>query len=775
MTLRIILTDASGVTGLTGVFGAYLTSANAQTAADVVASAANAAAAAASAAAAAASASDAGSTATDSANSAAASASSAAAAAASQAAAQVNETNSGNYAAAAGASSSAATASASAAATSANTSASSATAAGISATAAATSATNAANSAAAFNGELNLNVASADVTLTPTQAANGIYVFTGTLTGNRIVTVPATAHSFIVYNNTAGPYTLTLKASGQVPSASVVQGKSASLFSDANGVYPVSAAAGVAFSAFFPYSGNQTLNVTQLGAMVFQSAASVTTFPLAASYPAGAGFGYSNLAGAGVCTLALQGSDTADLTFPYTTQNGDVFFWYSDGVSKWKLGWYSNKIQVNLPPVSTVYSVANANLTAGATSITTSGYIGAFITIYKNGTRLTNNVNYSLPGNQTTVNLTVPANKNDEYEVLIGAPIALTNALSASAPVLGGPMAFADGSVQGTAATGRRNRVINGDFQFNQYAATIAAVAGTYKYGAADRWPNVCGIAATAGVTQSVVSGNDGNGIPKLWLKQTVTTAVANAGFATTAYWGGFTHAILGRNIYDRKVGGMIAVAFWFQAAVAGQYSATFLDTAFANSYVTTFNYTNAGVPQLIKYLVPAIPLSVNVNATNTTWLTLRVAALNFGSLQTSTLNSWQAVGSYVATGNVNWGATLANYIQITDVQVEADYWTPFERKLFSDIANDCLQYYEVGTSTLVSYGAAGASQGVSIPFKALKRAVPTVVMTPSLNSNCSASPSVFPAQDTFAYTTAVTALGTFQLNSAWTANAEIF
>lgn len=63
---------------------------------------------------------------------------------------------------------------------------------------------------------LNLNVAgNTDVTETSAQAENVIQQFTGTLTGNINVIVPATVQLYYIFNNTSGAFTLTLKtASG---------------------------------------------------------------------------------------------------------------------------------------------------------------------------------------------------------------------------------------------------------------------------------------------------------------------------------------------------------------------------------------------------------------------------------------------------------------------------------------------------------------------------------------------------------------------------------
>lgn len=90
----------------------------------------------------------------------------------------------------------------------------------------------------ALSGVLTLSVAgSANVTLTSTQAGNGILIFTGALTGNINVIVPATpTRSWVVVNGTTGAYTLTLKTAAGTGVA-VTQGLTSQTFTDGVNVY----------------------------------------------------------------------------------------------------------------------------------------------------------------------------------------------------------------------------------------------------------------------------------------------------------------------------------------------------------------------------------------------------------------------------------------------------------------------------------------------------------------------------------------------------------
>lgn len=101
----------------------------------------------------------------------------------------------------------------------------------------------------AVAGNLSLSVAgSSDVTLTNqasgtpgTQALNQTYTFTGVLTGNINVKFPATggsARQFVVFNNTTGAFTLTVKTTaGGSTGIAVTQGKKRLLWTDGTNVY----------------------------------------------------------------------------------------------------------------------------------------------------------------------------------------------------------------------------------------------------------------------------------------------------------------------------------------------------------------------------------------------------------------------------------------------------------------------------------------------------------------------------------------------------------
>ncbi|ATI15742.1 tail protein [Bordetella phage vB_BbrM_PHB04] len=74
-----------------------------------------------------------------------------------------------------------------------------------------------------------------NVTLSAVEAGAGILVFTGALTGNISVIVPAVAKSWIVSNRTSGAFSLTVKTAAGTGIA-VAQGRNVELWCDATNV-----------------------------------------------------------------------------------------------------------------------------------------------------------------------------------------------------------------------------------------------------------------------------------------------------------------------------------------------------------------------------------------------------------------------------------------------------------------------------------------------------------------------------------------------------------
>lgn len=94
----------------------------------------------------------------------------------------------------------------------------------------------------AIAARLALSVAgSSDVTLTAAQALHAYHEYTGTLTGNINVVVPTSDKTYLIFNNTSGSFSLTVKTSAGT-GIEVPQGSRALLYCDSTNVVDMLAA-----------------------------------------------------------------------------------------------------------------------------------------------------------------------------------------------------------------------------------------------------------------------------------------------------------------------------------------------------------------------------------------------------------------------------------------------------------------------------------------------------------------------------------------------------
>lgn len=102
-----------------------------------------------------------------------------------------------------------------------------------------------------------------DVTLTATEARNAVLTFTGLLTANINVIVPTSNKLYVIYNNTTGAYTLTVKTAAGTGIA-VTQGSYAILYCNATNVLQavVAAAGGGTLSGLTAAAAANTIDNT---------------------------------------------------------------------------------------------------------------------------------------------------------------------------------------------------------------------------------------------------------------------------------------------------------------------------------------------------------------------------------------------------------------------------------------------------------------------------------------------------------------------------------
>ena len=261
---------------------------------------------------------------------------------------------------------------------------------------------------------------------------------------------------------------------------------------------------------------------------------------------------------------------------------------------------------------------------------------------------------------------------------------------------------------------GGANRMINSNCGIVQRSSATWG-PGTAGYSGPDRYKAANGTASGA-FSQASGTITDG-GIAKYAVLQTVTTVVG--ALTTGNYWNGIAQFIEGFNSYD-LVGKDITISFLFNTNVTGTYALSIRDGGTSNSFVNTFTAV-ANTPKRIV-LTTTLPVGASIPKTNGVGLTVNIGALNTGTFQGSSANTWLAGNYLTVAGVTNWGATVGNFISLTDLKLEqGTVATPVEHVSVGDGLIACQRYYEKVSGT-----NAGRNYTYNY-YKVQKRAVPTL------------------------------------------------
>jgi hypothetical protein len=384
---------------------------------------------------------------------------------------------------------------------------------------------------------------------------------------------------------------------------------------------------------------------------------------------------------------------------------------------------------------STVYVPSSTLVTPvfGATGISTLTYTPGFVRLHRNGVRLVPTTDFTATDGQNINFVGFVGDGKTQYEVELLTPITYGDTVRASNPVLGGPLTFADGSRQGMAPVGMKNRIINGSGDICQRGTsfTLSGTAGTTVsgYGGADRFFAL----NSAGGSFTQVQGTIiYQGVARASIQHTVGTPPTDLSGGNQ--WAGIRQGIEGTNCWDLAQQPM-TLSFIFQSNVVGQHSVAVCNSNFTYSFLTTFNYTTSGVPQKVVIPIPASPAGMSIARSTALALTVLIGFMNKGTYQgTPNSAAWQNAAAISSNTAVDWTVTAANYIAATEIQLEAGtVATPFERRPYGTELALCQRYYQQFQQGWDTPGASGNAVGSWITLLTAMRAAPTVTVPSSM------------------------------------------
>ena len=313
--------------------------------------------------------------------------------------------------------------------------------------------------------------------------------------------------------------------------------------------------------------------------------------------------------------------------------------------------------------------------------------------------------------------------------------------------------AIINGQISATNTSMFRNRIINGDMRINQRSSagttTNVTTANTsiQQYGA-DRFAYESYFSSgNMAVTQLTLASTDSP--YQYGLQYCVRSQVQ--GVFTYSYNSTTVQRLEGYNIADFGWGTPAAVpitlSFWFRTNFTANsiYNVAIRAGDLSYSYNLSVTINNQNAWQYVKATIPPPPL------TNINWATINGLSgigmyISFGALssatglagKTTTPNTWQAGNYFGTTAASDYYGALNSYVDITGIQLEkGTIATPFELRPYTLELQLCQRYYEIFSTNSSfnvnnngmnynTYTGTNTYNHMIIPFKTVKRAVPT-------------------------------------------------
>ena len=144
-----------------------------------------------------------------------------------------------------------------------------------------------------------------------------------------------------------------------------------------------------------------------------------------------------------------------------------------------------------------------------------------------------------------------------------------------------------------------------------------------------------------------------------------------------------------------------MALSFTVRSSVAGTHSGAIQNSAQNKSY--PFTYTL--VANTWTDVTITIPPITSGSFNETSGVGLRVIFdMGSGDNFRGTANQWNSAQDEGATGAVRLIENASATWDITKIQLEeGTVCTPFEKKLYADVIRDCMRYYQVVNSSIIS------------------------------------------------------------------------
>jgi hypothetical protein len=298
-------------------------------------------------------------------------------------------------------------------------------------------------------------------------------------------------------------------------------------------------------------------------------------------------------------------------------------------------------------------------------------------------------------------------------------------------------------NINGTQIGGRRNIIINGEFQIAQRSGMDTAVTATTdsEYLSVDRfrWRSYGG-AGRASFTQ--VSGDYPSSDFRYSLKAICTTVNSSEG----SHDQGIGYHVEGYDMqrlgWGRSNPKNCTLSFWAKTSVAGTYCVSFRQGAATRSQIKEYTLS-ANTWTKVKLTITGDSDSTWLNSDYTTvgkGILIEWSLGKSNSKNTSTVNSWISGNKVASDNQVRWIATLGATFSLTGVQLEVgDHATAFEHRSYGEELQLCARYFqqfEGGSNSFFASGFTAGNDfygGSTLPMGKM-RAAPTIAVDGTLS-----------------------------------------
>lgn len=290
------------------------------------------------------------------------------------------------------------------------------------------------------------------------------------------------------------------------------------------------------------------------------------------------------------------------------------------------------------------------------------------------------------------------------------------------------------------------NAIINGGCVVAQ--RTAPNLSTTYQYGKVDRFAaKGAGTAVSAGtinqLTSSLLAATKGYDL------QIAGATITGSGVVSLRYR---IEAADARNFINAAAS--FGCRVYHNVGSSVNYTIYVRKANAADNFSSVTDIANSGAISVPTGVATAIKFE-NINAGS------------LGDVSTGIEIEIQIACGAITTKNFNFAEFVFN---------KGSKAAPYQSRSYEHELHACQRYYEKGYFFHVGYGLAGGNLGSSAYYKALKRAVPTVVQTNDSANNCSTTPGnvIFSTADGHLAFRTVSTTNSAQFSEFWAADAEL-